>query len=123
MGFVNEILPNRNRQTIDRERGIVLRKKHGPGPDGEYDFELEMHGLKIEFSGTSGMKWSSIPDARKQGIYDFDWNFKIFSVPDSLRFKKSEVIPIIQEALKAWGDNYDENRANLVTVTFDPRVL
>ncbi len=111
-----------NYRTEDADRQIVLRKIDGPTPEGFYTFEIDMEGELIRFSGL--LKQAMHSHIRKLELkYDISWGIDRLSVPKAYKDRKKEICEIITEALKAWGDHYNEEIAHSVLVTFSPKLL
>jgi hypothetical protein len=124
MGFINVTDdPLGNWHTIDKNRGITLRNLYGPSREGEYEFELDINGSKVIFAGTSGMKYSTNPELAKKAIWDFDWNFYRLSISKDIKLSRRDIVEIIDDALRVYGDNYNQNGADKISITFLPELL
>ena len=122
MGFVNVTDdPLGNWYTIDQERGLILRKTYGPDRDEGYEFELDIQGKKVIFSGTSGMKYPQNSELSKtigKAVWDLNWQFNRLSIPKNLPHSTEDVKKLVSDALVIWGYNYDQAGADKVTVSF-----
>ncbi len=118
MGFVNERMENYDCQTIDRERGIVLKKVSGPGPENHpHKFNLAFAGESINFS--SHRKVISL--GREKG-YDIEWQVLEIYAPPHVKQDKSKLHGLIAEALDAYGFASSRENVKSLTVTFPPSV-
>lgn len=117
MGFVNERLENHEWQTIDRERGIVLKKESGPGSDSYFKFNLAFEGESINF--TAYQKIISL--GREKG-YDIEWQVLAIYAAPQVKQDKSKLHGLITEALDAYGFASSRKNVNNLTVTIAPNV-
>lgn len=122
MAFVNEKIDGKW-QTIDRERGAVLSKVSGPDIEGMYNCELVFNEAVIKFSGYSGMKIHGKPEVGEKRQYEMNWKiFRLF-IPENLQDQKEKIIMLITDALEAYGDNYNKEKAASVSVQFTPNLI
>ena len=109
MGFVNERLENHQRQTIDRERGIVLRVENGPGPDNDWRFHLALPEGDVYFRAVRRFH---------QVESHIEWFILQTYAPDHIKQDKAKLRGLITEAMDAFGFAASKEDNDLVTVTF-----
>ncbi|MBP6367333.1 MAG: hypothetical protein KBA82_12205 [Nitrosomonas sp.] len=115
MGFVNERLENHEWQTIDRERGIVLKKVSGPGPDSYFKFNLIFEGEGVNFSAYQKMKQLKDGD-------EIEWQVLEIYAPSHIKQDKSRLHELITEALDAYGFASSRKFVKNLIVTFSPNI-
>ncbi|PXW89916.1 hypothetical protein C8R34_10373 [Nitrosomonas sp. Nm84] len=116
MGFVNERLENHEWQTIDRERGIVL-KGTGGMPQEPFDFNLNIAGENVNFSAHRRV----ISLGREQGC-DIEWQVLAIYAPSHVKQDKLRLHSLITEALDVFGFATSRKNVKNLTVTFAPNV-
>ena len=113
MGFVNERLENHQRQTIDRERGIVLKRVGGGGPGNDYRFHLAYPGEDVYFRAFQKI------NQVKEG-YHIEWVILAIGAPDHVKQDKAKLHGLITEAMGAYGFSASKENVLSVVVTFSP---
>lgn len=111
MGFVNERLENYEWQTIDRERGIILKKESGPGSDSYFKFNLTFEGESINFSAYQKLKQLEDGD-------EIEWQVLEIYAPPHFKQGQSKLHGLIAEALNAYGFASSREFVKNLTVTF-----
>lgn len=127
MGFVNEKIEIEGklpeRQTIDRERNIVLKKVGGGHPEYPLDFNLNINGEEINFSAFQRIRQKMKKElASGEEPYRVEWRVVEIYGPSHLRSDKSKLFPLIEEALDAYGFASSRKNVESVTVTFAPNL-
>lgn len=99
MAFVNEQIDPLTRHTIDRERGVVLKRTSGSGPNHDpMDFELT-----VENEGTihfSAMR--SVETIFQQGS-NVLWILHRIAIPANFSRSTEDIKKLIAEALDGYG--------------------
>ncbi|UJP04802.1 MAG: hypothetical protein LZF61_08040 [Nitrosomonas sp.] len=109
MGFVNERLENHQRQTIDRERGIVLKRVEGGGPGNDYRFHLALPEGDVYFRAHQRFH---------QAEGHIEWFILQTYAPDHIKQDKARLRGLITEAMDAYGFSASKEDNDRVTVTF-----
>ncbi|TXI18288.1 MAG: hypothetical protein E6Q62_07035 [Nitrosomonas sp.] len=117
MGFVNERLENHEWQTIDRERGIVLKRIGGGMPQEPFEFNLNIAGENVNFSANHKMA-----NLEKEKGYDLEWKVIVIYASPHLKQEKIRLHGLIAEALDAYGFASSRKNVKKLTVTFAPNV-
>ncbi len=116
MGFVNERLENYEWQTIDRERGIVLREVSGPGPEkSPHKFNLIFSGESVNF--LAYQKINQLKDG-----YEIEWQVLEIYAPPHVKQDQSKLHRLIAEALDTFGFAASRKNVLSLTVTFAPNL-
>lgn len=123
MGFVNEKIEIEGelpeRQTIDRERNIVLKKVGGGHPEYPLDFNLNINGEEINFSAFQRIRQKMKKElASGEEPYRVEWRVVEIYGPSHLKSDKSKLFFLIEEALDAYGFTSDREDVESVTVIF-----
>ncbi len=118
MAFVNECGEDGIWRTIDRDRDITLIKKFGPDSSGLYGFKISIQGVTVGVEGYSSEKIHGNPQLGETQLYDMDWRFiEISGLADIGKF--NELNPSIEEAFKAYGWNFNTDKAASVKTSFN----
>ena len=120
MPFINDTTDLLDIKTIDKERGIILRYVPPSMPDVASSFVLEWGDHKIRFGGQKEIETIT----GDQGVkFNYTWNIHSIALPEAFNETEDTLFQIITEALDAFGDFYDRERVETITVNFDPNVF
>jgi len=115
MGFVNEELENFKRQTIDRERNIVLIQTLN-GIEGPSEFTLTFKDFETKL-------WASrIVTGYKRKNDFIKWRVEKVHIPHKFEKQRSYVLKTIEEALDGFGFAASRDLVNKLEVTFSPQI-
>ena len=109
MGFVNEELENYERQTIDRERGIVLKREGNPGYSNDWQFHLALPEGDVYFRANQRFH---------QAEGHIEWFILQTYAPDHIKQDKARLRGLITEAMDAYGFSASKKDTDRVTVAF-----
>lgn len=128
MGFVNEKIEIEGklpeRQTIDRERKIILKRVDEGGPEFPTKFNLNINGEEINFSA-----FRIVKQKRKEQLEPgeepcrIEWRVVEIYGPSHLKSDKPKLFPLIEEALDAYGFSANRKYVESVTVIFASNLL
>ena len=100
MAFVSDPNEWSNKETIDHERNIILRKIPHGLPDPEYPYELEWHGQIVKFR----CEKENISRHQTEDNWEFETKAKIsmVEIPEGFPETKKAVINVIEEAITVY---------------------
>ena len=116
MGFVNERIEIGKWQTIDRERGIVLKVEGNPGHSNNWRFHLTYPGENIYFRAHQKYQ-------RVEGVIYIEWIILQIFASDHVKKDEAKLHNLIIEAMNSFGFvGVSKKESDRVTVTFDPNI-
>lgn len=119
MPFVNDTDDIENPKTIDRERGIVFKRVPAGGPEEDgATFSLTWGDQEIYIEGKEVSKVSERKrDENGQFRFNLEWIIHTIDIPDDFSHSKEDVLSVISEAFGTYGEYYDCERVDSVTVS------
>lgn len=118
MPFVNDTTVISKIHAIDHERGIILRDVTPFVPDMKPRFVLEWGDQEIPFGGERQTE-------NIEGTQNFNvtWTITYITLPEGFKHPKEDIFQVISEALDTYGDFFNREFVENVTVGFDDNVF
>lgn len=103
MSFVHDPDEWDNKETIDHERNIIMRKRCHGLPDPMYPFELEWHGQTLEFYCETEI----INRHKCRGKWEFDVKVMVsmIEIPEGFPETKKTIVEALKEAIVTYNSH------------------
>lgn len=115
MAFIRDRETN---EIVDPERNAVLKHIKGYST-GDKDWEIHWNGEVIGFTARDNRKYGG---ETKNILIGIDWFVASLKIPDSLKDKRSEIMGLIRDSMKAYGLKFPELNVEC-HVQFDQRLI
>lgn len=116
MAFVNEKKPDGKRQTIDRERDVVLVYLRAGNGEYPVEFELWLGEKKIRFEA---FLRSARAGVRGEGGHIAMWDIVHVYIPSDLEQYRPDILLYIKEGLEEFGLAASRKNIESVHVNFE----
>jgi|TARA_R110000868_G_scaffold398626_1_gene671907 hypothetical protein len=116
MGFVNEILENFDRRTVDKKRDITLVRTGTSHPDYPTEFSLTIKGDSLTFEA---IQRTEQLDNGKSNVY---WDVINVLVPREFDHSKDNILETIEASLIAYGFAASTQNVEKTQVSIAPQV-